>query len=186
MRSRIGKAAAAVLATSLLLAAAVPAASGKQSKSGRKSSAFVTVRCAMHISTQPPAGSATVDQPPQQGSQYGPVHCARKGFGGGVTADTFTVDGSGDTVGHYTQYLGTGTISGSFDLTPAEGQLSSTTFSSQSWSGTITVTGGTGAFRKITGRRGSGTLACTSPDSVHLRCVEHVAVALPSGGTPAG
>jgi hypothetical protein len=43
----------------------------------------------------------------------------------------------------------------------------------------VTVNGGTGIYRGITGK--SGTMNCTSVDSVHLTCTEAVRVKLPAG-----
>ena len=135
-----------------------------------------TLNCSVSLTTTPPPGSNSVDQPASQGSQYGPIHCGTPGFGFGVASDSFTVPDSGDTLGKYTEYLGAGTLKGAFDLTPAEGQpISGTTFSSQSWTGTITVTGGTGVYKAITGAK-VGTMNCTSDDSVHLACKETVKV----------
>jgi hypothetical protein len=146
------------------------------------------LNCKISMSTQPPAGSNAVDQPASQGVQYGPTHCARKGFGHGVIADSFTVPDSGDTVGTYVQYFQAGSIVGKFDLTPNEGApVSDATFQSQTWTGTVTVTGGTGVYKGIKskkGKKGMGVLKCTSVDSVHLSCSEKVKVVLPSTFTP--
>ena len=144
----------------------------------------ITLHCGISLGTTPPAGSATVDQPPAQGNQYGPVHCPTKGFGGGMIGDSFTVPDSGDTVGTYTQFFHAGTITGSFDLTPQESsEPSSTTFTSQSWTGTITVKSGTGLFKGIVGKRNSGTMNCTSDDSVHLTCTEKIKVKMTDTNT---
>jgi hypothetical protein len=138
------------------------------------------------MATQPPAGSNSVDQPASEGNMYGPVRCPNpKGFGAGVIAASFTVPDNGDTVGTYVEYLHAGTVHGAFDLTPAEGQTpSSTNFSSQSWTGTLTVLGGTGVYKGIKAKKATGTLDCTSVDSVHLTCSEKVKVVLPATFTP--
>jgi len=47
-------------------------------------------------------------------------------------------------------------------------------FAASSYTGTITIKGGTGAYQKA---KGTGTLTCQSPDSVHLTCVEHLKLA---------
>jgi hypothetical protein len=103
-------------------------------------------------------------------------------------ADSFTVPESGDTVGTYYQYFRAGTVYGEFDLTPLPGTgISGTSFQSQSWTGTVTVTGGTGIYNGITrvkGKQGVGTMNCTSPDSVHVTCTERIKVVLPTGLTP--
>lgn len=160
--------------------AAVPFAVGisaatAATKSTTKHAAKTTVvRCHLSLSTVPPAGSPAVDQPPAQGDQYGPVHCRGASFGWGVEKNSFTVPDSGDTVGSYAQYFGGGSIRGKFDLSPQEGSgdISSTSFTSESWTGTVTVTGGTGTLAKAKGK--TGTIKCTSDDSVHLTCTETV------------
>jgi hypothetical protein len=132
----------------------------------------VVLKCHMSLSAVPPAGSSQVNQPPAQGNQYGAVHCPS--IGGGVEATSFNVPDSGDTVGSYIQYFGTGSIRGKFDLTPQEGSgsLSATSFESESWVGTLTVTGGTGPYAKAAGKK--GVMKCTSDDTVHLTCTEKV------------
>jgi hypothetical protein len=134
----------------------------------------VVLKCHISVGTVPPPGSAAVDQPPSQGVQYGTVHCPGASFGGGVEKSTFTVPDSGDTVGSYAQYFSGGSIHGKFDLSPQEGSGDLTTvgFSSESWTGTVTVTGGTGTLAKASGKK--GTLNCTSGDSVHLTCTERL------------
>lgn len=132
----------------------------------------VTLKCHISLSTVPPPGSPAVDQPPPQGSQYGPVHC--KQLGSGVQQDAFKVPDSGDTVGKYWQYFSNGSIHGKFDLTPTEvsGDLSSTGFSNEAWVGKITVIGGTGASAKAVGKQ--GIVKCKSGDAVHLTCTEKI------------
>jgi hypothetical protein len=132
----------------------------------------VVLKCHISLGTVPPAGSAAVDQPPSQGAQYGTVHCGGASFGFGVEKSTFKVPDSGDTVGSYAQYFGSGSIRGKFDLSPSEGNglISSNNFESESWTGTVTVTGGTGSLAKAAGKK--GTLKCTSGDTVHLTCTE--------------
>jgi hypothetical protein len=143
------------------------------------------LKCNVSMATQPPAGSNSVAQPASQGEMYGPTSCPKKGFGSGVVATSFTVPDSGDTVGTYVQYFHKGTINGAFDLTPAESQTpSATNFESQSWTGTVTVLGGTGIYKGIRGKKDTGVLDCTSPDSVHLTCTEKIKVKLPPAFTP--
>jgi hypothetical protein len=86
-----------------------------------------------------------------------------------VDVSVFKVPDSGDTVGNYVQYFGGGSIRGKFDLTPDQnGDVSSTDFTSESWTGIVTVTGGTGTLAKASGKK--GVIRCTSGDSVHLTC----------------
>jgi len=140
--------------------------------------AATKLHCTLSLTTEPPPGSNSVDQPASQGSQYGPIHCGRVGFGGGIEADSFTVPDSGDTVGKFTQYFKTGTIKGSFDITPQESEFTSTNFESQTWVGTMKIVGGTGVYSGIKSQKGTGVLKCSSPDSVHLTCTEKIKVSM--------
>lgn len=135
----------------------------------------ITVNCSMSMTTVPPSGSNTVNQPQAQGNQYGPNKCPRKIFGSGTVEDSYTIADSGDTVGTYTQYFKTGTVSGAFDLTPNESS-DVTSFESQTWTGTITVLGGTGTYKGIKGKKNTGVFNCSSPDNVHMSCTETIKV----------
>jgi hypothetical protein len=144
-------------------------------------SAFV-LKCNVQLTAAPlPGDGGTVDQPPTSGWLYGPIGCPRQGFGAGIEASSFTVPVSGDTVGSFTQYLSAGSIKGKFDLVPQE-DLSSSFFSSASWVGGLTVTGGTGVYKGIKSNRSAGTMTCTSDDTVHLVCTEKVKVKVPKSG----
>jgi hypothetical protein len=180
---RIWFAVTAVMAASL--AVGVGMAAGASPKASSKPAIKpITLHCKVSMTTTPPADSNVVDQPAAQGSQYGPNHCATKGFGSGMISDSFTVPDSGDTVGTYTQFFHGGTITGAFDLTPSESSgLSQTGFTSESWTGTITVTGGTGLYKGIVGKKHSGTINCTSPDTVHLACTEKIKVTMKDTNT---
>lgn len=169
MKRRICLVGMAVAAVPFVLGLSVAAAAGKSTKSAGK---HLVVKCHLSLGTLPPPGSPAVDQPPSQGAQYGPVHCGGASLGWGVEKNSFKVPDSGDTVGNYAQYFGSGTIRGKFDLTPIEQTLSPTDFTSQAWTGTVTVTGGTGTLAKAKGKK--GTLKCASADSVHLTCTEKI------------
>lgn len=171
MRRRTYLGGTAVAAASLAVCVGTALAAAP-SKTTAKSVVF---KCHISLTTEAPWGTQVVDVPPSKGTQYGPSHCGR--FGGAVQADSFKIPDSGDMVGGYAQYFLAGTIHGKFDLQPLTGlEPTSTTFESQDWSGTVTVTGGTGTWAKVTGKK--GTLTCTSPDSVHLHCVEKVKLTL--------
>jgi hypothetical protein len=167
VRRRICLVGIAIAAASLVIGVEVASAAAKSSAAKP-----VVLKCHISLSTAPPPGSSTVNQPPAQGTQFGAIHCPTASFGGGVESDSFKVPDSGDTLGNYSQYFGAGSIHGSFNLTPEEGSgsLSATNFESESWTGTVTVTGGTGVYAKAAGKK--GVLKCTSPDTVHLTCTE--------------
>jgi hypothetical protein len=171
-----------VMAASLAVGVGFAGAASTK-KSGGKTVKPTTLNCSVSMTTEPPSGSNTVDQPASQGSQYGPIHCGTAGFGGGIISDSFTVPDSGDNVGTYTAYYSAGSIKGAFDLTPQEqpSPFESGSFQSQTYQGTVTVTGGTGVYKGITGvKTEMGTMNCTSPDTIHLTCTEKVKVKLPA------
>ena len=175
MKRRISFVAALAAASSLSIGVGLSAAAGAQAPKP------TLVRCSITLAVVPPAGQASVSQPPTQGTQYGPSHCHRKGFGWGVESTTFNVPDSGDTVGTYIQYMDGGTITGAFDLTPDESQpLSSNSFLSNSWTGTVTVTRGTGIYKGIKAKKGSGVLTCSTSDSVHIACKEKIKLFVPA------
>jgi hypothetical protein len=66
-------------------------------------------------------------------------------------------------------WLPTGTVHGTFDLTPQEGAFSPTGFSETDYLGTLTVTGGTGLFQ---GAKGTGTSTCKTLDEIHTSCTD--------------
>jgi hypothetical protein len=183
VRRRITLAATAVAGVSLVLAVGIAPAVGKPGRHRSGSTYAYEMNCSFSLTTMPPPNSTAVVAPTSQGAQYGGLKCGQAPFYGGAIGDTFTVPDSGDTVGNYTEYLNTGTIRGSFDLTPQEGTFGNQSFQSQSWTGTISVTSGTGAFNQITSAK-HGTMNCSSPDSVHLSCNESILVRMPapSGG----
>ena len=177
MRRRMWFALIVVMAASLVIGVGFAGAASPKKPAAK----FTTLNCRVSLTTEPPPGSNTVNQPQAQGSQYGPIHCRTAGFGGGLEGDSFTIPDSGDTVAKYNAYFSAGSIKGSFDITPGEpGPLSSNSFSSQTWTGTMTVDGGTGVYKGITGKKNSGVMNCSSPDSVHMTCTETVKVKMPS------
>jgi len=183
---RICLAAAAVAASSLVVGGGIASAAGTSAAKPKKPKPSL-LRCHISMSTTPPEGSNTVDQPPADGKQYGPASCPTKSFGSGVESDTFIVPDSGDTVGKYVQYFHDGSVTGTFDLTPNNDTgVSDQTFTSESWTGTLTVTGGTGTFKGIKFKKGTGVMNCTSTDSVHLTCTEKVKVLVPLPKTATG
>ena len=189
MRRRIWLVGTAIAAASLVVGVGFASAASSSTSTTVKVKP-INLHCNISMATQPPSGSSSVDPTAAQGNQYGTTHCPTRGFGPGMIADSFTVPDSGDNVGTYTEYFNAGSVSGTFDLTPQESPpLTSTTFSSQSWTGTITVDSGTGVYKGIKTYHKKhhpvvpGVFNCTSPDSVHLTCTEQIKVAPPAAGT---
>lgn len=163
----------AVAASALVVGAGVAGAAGTQAAKP------TVLRCSLTLTTTPPVGTDAV-LASDHGSQYGRHSCSTKGFGGGIVGDSFTVPDSGDTVGKITEYFRGGSIRGKFDLTPLPSEgISDTDFGRQSWEGTLSITGGTGVYKGIAPAKKKGTMTCTSPDSVHLKCKQAVKVVMP-------
>lgn len=188
MRRRVSIVGVAVAAVSLVVGVGVSGAAGHghhHKTVKHLKPRFELLRCLSYPTTTPPAGQANVDQPPASGTSYGPVGCSTPGFGSGTIAMSFTVPDSGDMVGTFTEYFDAGTIKGTFDLSPGDGQpIGSDTFTSQSFEGQASVTGGTGVYDGIKGKNSKGTMACNSPDSVHNTCTQNIGVLIPPPATP--
>lgn len=134
----------------------------------------VVLKCTTTLTAVPPGGTAVVQQPPIGGWEYGHMLCNRKKLGlyGGVEARKFTVPLNGNAVGSFTQFFPGGVLAGKFKLVPAEIGFGEN-FSAESWTGTFTVTGGSGAFGKMTSAS-PGVMKCSSSDTVHITCTEKV------------
>lgn len=124
--------------------------------------------CALALTQQIPAGETAVNQADTSGTKVGTVTCGKL-FGSGLAEMAFTIPDSGNLVGTTKQYFTLGSMHGSYVLVPdpAEGD----SFAASSYTGTLKIKGGTGVYQLA---KGTGTLTCTSPDSVHLHCVEHL------------
>jgi hypothetical protein len=172
----------AALAVGLLVAGATTAlAAANKSKKASPTTIKFKVTCRSSVGDVPADGDDSVVPPVDQGSQYGAVHCG-KVFGVGIQASVFKLLDSGDVQGSWWQYYSTGTIHGKFVLTPADTEppSSTTTFAAVSYSGTATVTGGTGTYKKANGK---GTMKCASVDGVHFTCSDTVKVLLSAPAT---
>jgi hypothetical protein len=167
----------AAMAMGLLLVGVASAAAAKTKAKTTPKPVKFKVTCKSSVGTVPAADDNAVVPPADHGSQYGSVRCG-KVFGGGIQADSFKLLDTGDLQGSWAQYYGVGTIHGQFALTPADTgpPSSTTTFSAVTYSGTVTVAGGTGAYKKATGK---GTMNCSSTDGVHFACSDTVKVVLP-------
>jgi hypothetical protein len=103
---------------------------------------------------------------PPRAISFGLVACPRP-FGDGVHYGTSTVTptgpGQGTVAVSFKKYFNRGTFEGT-----VAGTFAATSPTNIDYQGKVTVTGGTGAFRHITG---GGTLNCTSSDGgAHRSC----------------
>jgi hypothetical protein len=167
VKRRICVAGAAVLCP---LAFMVGSAGAAKSKTKTSANPGPKIVCSTKTSIMVPSGDNAVLPPAQQGGEYGTASCA-KPLGVGVQKDVFTVPASGDTVAKYTLYFDTGTLHGTYDLTPTGG--TSQNFLETDWTGTMKVTGGTGAFK---GAKGTGTMVCKTMDGIHSTCTDKLHV----------
>jgi hypothetical protein len=148
----------------LSLGVATAAAGGKPARPVAK------VACRTSLAITVASGASSVTPPVQKGDEFGSAAC-NKLFGSGVQADAFTVRSGGNSIGKYTLYFSTGTIHGTYDLTPQEGSLN---FLSVDETGPMTVMGGTGTYQ---GAKGTGTMTCRSQDGIHTKCVDRLKLA---------
>jgi hypothetical protein len=114
---------------------------------------------------------ATIPQPAPTAANFGSTNCG-KPFGFGVQKDSSTVTRTSLTAGvfegPFKMFFDTGTIKGRFriafvtTLAAPVPPATLPTITHVAYTGTATVTGGTGAWRRI---RGSGTVTGESPDA---------------------
>jgi hypothetical protein len=146
-------------------------AAGLAPAAGAKSSKPKTspVSCTVLVTTEVPTTSTVVLPSAAQGEQWGAIHCGKK-LGSGAQRTVFKAPDTGDVTGTFASWFGTGAIRGKYMLTQSEGQLTTPSqFAFTSYTGTIKVTGGLGAFQ---GAKGTGTTTCTSQDGLHFKCHE--------------
>ncbi len=165
----------ALIATGPLVGAvavwpAISPAAAAQSKKVTKAK-VTKVTCKLSLNVQAPSDQTAATPAAESGTRYGKVRCG-KVLGQGMEQDAFTLQTNGDLQGNYKQYFGTGSAHGAFTLTPGDSQPpTSTTFSTQSYTGTYTIVGGTGAYQQAAG---NGTVSCTTNDGIHFSCVEKI------------
>jgi hypothetical protein len=128
------------------------------SVAGAGSPTHVKFTCAVHLQTLAAPGAS--------GEDFGTVACAPI-FGKGVQHDTVTVTPtsptSGTGTGPFKAFFDTGTIRGTMRLT-----ASATPAGLATYTGTIKISGGTGAYKHV---RGSVKAHCSSPDGgTHTTC----------------
>jgi hypothetical protein len=172
----IGAAMAALLTAGVVTASASASATPAAKKPAAKLKPVkTTLTCTLKLVTQIPANDVTVTQGADSGTQFGRAGCAKPLFSG-VEQSSFAQDESGDLSGKYQQWFNAGSLYGNYTLSPKDtGPPSPTSFTNASYTGTITVTNGTGAFKKAAGK---GTLACTTTDLAHYACTEKLKLIL--------
>lgn len=158
-RTRLAAALAAVLAVGVVATSVATAA---------KHSAAVKPTCFMALSAQIQPGETAINPADTSGANTGSIKCGKL-LGAGLAQLSFTMPASGNLVGAAQEYFALGSMHGKYVLVPDD--PTSDSFSAASYTGTMTIKGGTGAFQMA---KGTGKLKCTTTDSIHLSCVEHL------------
>jgi hypothetical protein len=171
----VGAAMAALLTAGIVTAPALATPAAKKPASVNKKPVTklepvkTTLTCTLKLVTQIPSNDVTVTQGAESGTQYGRASCAKPLFSG-VEQSSFLQDESGDLSGKYQQWFNAGSLYGTYMLTAEDtGPPTTTSFTNASYTGTVTVTNGTGFFKKAAG---TGTLACVTTDLAHYTCTE--------------
>ncbi|HWE07736.1 MAG TPA: hypothetical protein VG325_00175 [Solirubrobacteraceae bacterium] len=172
----LGAAIAGVLV--LGVASALAATTGTSKTKTTKSAPGTKVACVAALSLQVPSNDTNVTPAAQSGTEGGAVACAKL-LGRGIDTMTYAMADSGDLVGKWQQWFNTGTVYGTFTLTPSSNQPStSQSFSAAGYTGTYAVKGGTSTDAKAADK---GTLKCATTDSVHFVCKQSGKLSLPRG-----
>jgi hypothetical protein len=169
----VGAAVAGLLVAGVATAPAstIHSANKPASNAKKPSAKPITLRltCAIKLATQIPSNDVTVTQGSASGTQFGTVGCGSP-LDRGAEKDSFTLSDAGDLSGPYQQWFNTGSVFGKYSLAPNDnGPPTPTSFAAASYTGKITVSNGTGAFK---GAAGTGTLTCSTSDSAHYTCTE--------------
>ena len=171
---------AAVAAVLILGVASAMAATSHASKGGKKSKTPSTVTskvsCTSSLTLQVAPGAADVTAAATDGTQMGTVAC---GASKGAAWESFTTADSGDLTGKWQSWFNTGSLYGTFALTPSDDNPPTTTstFAAASYDGTFIVKNGTGAYAHAVG---TGTLKCSTKDAVHFSCKQSGRITLPN------
>jgi hypothetical protein len=168
---------AAIAGILIIGVASALAAAPHAAKSGGTKSSQTKLKCTSSLVLQVAPGATDVTPASETGSDAGPASCTP--FGKGFATLSYGTDAAGDLTGKWQEWFATGSVFGTFDLTPSDNAppTTSTSFSAQSLSGTFVIKSGTGAYARATGR---GTLSCNSQDSVHFSCKAAGKYALPA------
>jgi hypothetical protein len=129
------------------------------------------VTCDLKLVTQVPSNGVSVTQGARSGTQYGRAGCGTPLFSG-VEQSSFHRDQAGNLQGMYQQWFNAGSIFGEYALTATHtGPPTTTSSTSAAYTGTVTVTNGTGEYKKAAA---TGTLACSTTDLAHYTCTERL------------
>jgi hypothetical protein len=154
--------------------AKTPSGSKKPAKTKPAKPVTTKVSCKLALVVQPPADDVTIT-PGDTGAQFGKAGCGKPLFRGLETA-TFSTDDSGDLVAPYTLWFKGGTLSGQWTLSPTGATPPTNSFTAQSYTGTATITGGSGAWAKATGK---ATIKASTTDGVHFTGTESLQLTTP-------
>ena len=117
---------ATIAAVLIIGVASALAATSSASKGGKKSKTPSTVTtkvsCVSALTLQVPAGATDVSPAAQEGTEMGSTNCAS--VGRGVEVQSYTTEDSGDLTGKWQAWFGTGTVFGTFTLTPGRQRAS--------------------------------------------------------------
>lgn len=109
---------------------------------------------------------ATIKQPAPTAANFGSTQCSRP-FGSGVQQDSSTTTRtsltSGSFSGPFKMFFDRGAIKGTFKISFVTMLSASYQITGITYQGTLKITGGTAAYRKV---RGTGTVSGSSPDAV--------------------
>lgn len=124
--------------------------------------------CNIRLVVAIPPGRTTLDPNAKSGHQFGLVSCNKLFGTNGVQSDDYKVTPTssvaGRVTGTFADYFNLGIVHGTYKLNVAP--VSPT--QQLTYSGSIKIVGGTGAFK---GMKGTGTLTCVSNDvGVHIIC----------------
>jgi len=175
----LGAAIAGILILGVATAlAATPNATSAKAKS--KATSGTKFSATDDLSLQVPSGATDVTADEQSGAEAGAV--SSKPFGKGFAFVSYTTALSGNLTGKWQQWFKTGTLYGTYVLTPSDNTppTTSTSFAAASYTGTFVIKGGSGAYAKATGK---GTLKASTSDSVHFVFKESGKYKLPAAAT---
>ena len=161
-------------AVAALFTAGIPAAmAATPAHQTKKTATTKTVTthesCKLSLTTVAPPGSSGVTAGATSGTNFGKSTCSSARPG--VARQAFKIDTAGDMSGKVQQWFATGSVYGTFQLTAASlsAPPTASSFGKAKYTGTVKLTGASGMMKGISG---TGTMVCSTPDSLHFTCVE--------------